>query len=271
MRWTAVWAVAWRDLRVVSRSKPVLLPIVIVPVVMLVLIPVAVGIGIRQVPIDSPDLGELTVVLERLPDLAAQLAGFELRQQVMLLALVYFVAPLFLIMPLMVASVIAADSFAGERERKTLEALLHTPTTDRELLVGKLAAALLPAVGVTVLGFVVYSIVANVVAWPVMGRLILPNGLWWLLAFWLGPAVAGLGLGITVIVSARAKSFQEAFQIGGILVIPVVALVIGQVLGVMYLSVGLVAVAGLVLWLIDLAILRAASQHLTRGALFARL
>ena len=39
----------------------------------------------------------------------------------------YLLAPLFLIVPLMVSAVLAADAFAGEKERRTLEALLHLP------------------------------------------------------------------------------------------------------------------------------------------------
>ena len=39
----------------------------------------------------------------------------------------YLLAPLFLIVPLMVSAVLAADAFAGEKERKTLERLLHLP------------------------------------------------------------------------------------------------------------------------------------------------
>ena len=39
----------------------------------------------------------------------------------------YLLAPLFLIVPLMVSAVLAADAFAGEKERRTLESLLHLP------------------------------------------------------------------------------------------------------------------------------------------------
>ncbi len=46
-----------------------------------------------------------------------------------------------------------------------------------------------------------------------------------------------LGLGVTVLVSARVSSFQEAFQLDGIIVLPILALVIGQVAGVMIFSV----------------------------------
>jgi ABC-2 type transport system permease protein len=86
-----------------------------------------------------------------------------------------FIAPLYLLVPLVVATVIAADSFAGERERGTLEALLHTPTTDRELLTGKFLAAWLPAVTVAWAGFAVYSVLANVLMWPARERIFFPS------------------------------------------------------------------------------------------------
>jgi ABC-2 type transport system permease protein len=63
--------------------------------------------------------------------------------------------------PLVVATEIAADSFAGEREWDTLEALLHTPTSDRELMVAKVLASWLPAVTVAWMGFAVYSVLAD--------------------------------------------------------------------------------------------------------------
>ena len=52
----------------------------------------------------------------------------------------YLLAPLFLIVPLMVSAVLAADAFAGEKERKTLETLLHLPISDRDLFFAKVLA-----------------------------------------------------------------------------------------------------------------------------------
>ena len=43
------------------------------------------------------------------------------------LVLGFLLAPLFLIVPLMVSAVMAADAFAGEKERRTMETLLHLP------------------------------------------------------------------------------------------------------------------------------------------------
>src|SRR6476619_590460 len=45
---------------------------------------------------------------------------------------------------LFVGLVIAADSFSGERERATLEPLLLTPATPRQIVLGKVLAALSP-------------------------------------------------------------------------------------------------------------------------------
>src|SRR5205085_1338470 len=71
----------------------------------------------------------------------------------------YLLAPLFLIVPLMVASVLAADAFAGEKERKTLESLLHLPIPEGDLFYAKVLGAFVPAVLISWIGFVAFAIV----------------------------------------------------------------------------------------------------------------
>jgi ABC-type Na+ efflux pump permease subunit len=151
----------------------------------------------------------------------------------------------------LVSSVIAADSFAGEKERKTMEALLYTPTTDRELFVAKLLSGWLAAVAVALIGFILYVITANAAAWSQLHRIFFPTTTWLVMMAWLVPALPGLGLGVMVMVSARAQGFQDANQIGGLVVLPVLLLIVGQVSGVMYFSVTLVFLLGLVVWLLD--------------------
>ena len=100
--------------------------------------------------------------LGRLPgDLAAPILELPEREQLVVLVNGYLLAPLFLIVPLMVSAVLAADAFAGEKERKTLEALLHLPISDRDLFLAKLLGAFVPAVVVSWLGFVCFAIVTN--------------------------------------------------------------------------------------------------------------
>lgn len=277
MNWRAIRAIVEKDLKVVLQSKAVTLPIIIVPTIMLIVIPIAYAIGARFASTLGPsfkgisNLDEMATFLQSLPaGLQAELATYNDEQRLAAFALTYFIAPLYLIIPLMVSSVIAADSLAGERERKTLEALAYTPTTDLELFAAKLLAAWIPALVVGLLGFVLYAIVANAAAWPVMGRIFFPNLMWVLLAIWVGPAAAGLGLAAMVLVSVRVASFQEANQLGGMVVLPIVLLVVGQATGVMYFSVELVVVLGLVLWTIDAALLVFGRRLFRRGQILAR-
>jgi len=88
--------------------------------------------------------------------LSETIGGMDQTQSGIVLLIGYLFAPFFLIMPLMFSTVIAAESFAGERERKTIEALLYTPATDTELFLGKVLAAFTPAVLITWGGFIAY-------------------------------------------------------------------------------------------------------------------
>jgi ABC-type Na+ efflux pump permease subunit len=249
-----------------------MIPMIVVPLIILTLLPLLALLAPLLERVGDSPLQELEGFLSNMPgSIAEQVAGFDEIQIMIYLALVYMMAPMYLILPLMVASVIAADSFAGEKERKTLEALIYTPTTDLELVLAKMLAAWLPAVAIAWGGFIVYSVMVNVAGWPTMGRLFFPNLMWLVLALWVAPAVAGLGLGVTVLVSARAKSFQEAYQIGGVIVLPIILLIVGQATGVMYFSVGMVFALGLVCFLIDAALLWYGGKSFRRTEIIAQL
>jgi len=131
-------------------------------------------------------------------------------------------------------------------------------------------ASWLPAVIVSVLSFLLYAIIANAAGWPVMHRIFFPNWMWIALVFWVTPAVAGLGLVVMVFVSVRAQGFQDAYQTGGLVVLPVLALMIGQISAVLYFSLGVVLIVGLVIWLIDVVLLWFASKGFRRGELMTK-
>jgi len=267
----AIRAVAERDLIIVRRSKNVLLPIILVPLLLLVIIPGAIGFLGSSVDMGS-DIEDLEQFLTMMPEpMKAQFEQYTENQTMVVFILVYTFAPMFLILPMMTASSIAAGSFAGEKERKTMEALLYTPTTDLELVTGKMLSAWIPAILVTLVGFVLYSVTVNISAWQTMGRVFFPNTMWIALVLWLAPAAAGLGLGAMVLISSKTSTYQDAYQLGSMVVIPIVVLVLGQVGGVIYLSVGFVLAAGLVLWLIDAVIIWLAVKTFRRSEIIARL
>ena len=272
MNFRAIRAIALRDLKLVRQSKIVMLPLIVLPILFLVVMPA--GISLLPGVIESSGLpsSDLDNLLSQVPgDISSELAGLSENGKFIYLMLVYMFAPLYLILPLMVASVIAADSFAGEKERKTMEALLYSPTTDQELFVAKLLSAWVPAIAVSWGGAALYSIVANVSAWPVMGRVFFPNVMWVVLAFWVAPSVAGLGLGSTMLISSKVNSFQEAYQGGAVVVLPIMLLVISQATGVMYLSMWLVLLLGLAFWVIDAFLLWFGARTFQRSEVIARL
>jgi ABC-type Na+ efflux pump permease subunit len=266
----AVLAIVRKDLRTVGQSKGVMLPLVLVPLVILGVMPAVVSWVPSLIPPEA--MMGVEGFLARMPEgLRAELSGLEGAQRLLVLVLVYFFAPMYLIVPLMVASVIAADSFAGEVERRTAEALLYTPTTDGELFLGKVLAAWLPALGVGLGGFLLYGLVVDLCTYRVVGRLLFPNPMWLVLLVWVAPAVAGLGLGTMVLVSSRVRTFQEAYQLGGAVVLPVLFLVVGQITGVLYFSLPVVALLGLLLWAVDAGLLWYGARTFRREALITRL
>jgi len=268
----AVFAIVRKDLKVALQNKGVVLPIIILPLILFVVFPWIMVYASSMADISGPSASNIDQILARMPaGLLNELSGYTADQQVTIFALVYMLAPMFLIMPLMVSSVLAADSFAGEKERKTLEALLYTPTTDRELFTAKLLGAWSAANVVALLSFIVYAIMANAAGWRSIQHIFFPNWMWIALVVWVTPAVAGLGLVVMVFVSARAQGFQDAYQMGGLVVLPVLLLMVGQISGVMYFSLGLVLVVGLVIWLIDAALLWFASKSFRRGELMTKL
>lgn len=272
MNWRAIKVIVRRDLLAVMRSKGVMLPLIIVPLIFMIILPGAIGYFapvMSQIP--GANMPDISPFLEQLPPtLLARFKGYSLDQLMIVFMLLYMLAPMFLIIPLMVASVVAADSFAGEKERKTLEALIYTPTTDLELFVGKMLSAMIPAIVVSLVGFLLYGITANLAAWRTMGKIFFPNAAWIILVLWVAPGAAALGLGATVIVSSKVSSFQEANQIAGVVVLPILLLVVGQIAGVMYLSILFTALLGVFFWLVGGILLIVGVKTFRRSEILAR-
>jgi hypothetical protein len=243
-----VRAIVRRDLTVVARSRAVSLPIVVSALVFFALLPAGLGILARQLDGDTAELAELLDVMPQA--FRDEIAGLSSEGQVLVWGLEYAFASLFLLVPLMTSTVIAADSFAGERERKTLEALVYTPVSDRDLYLAKVAAPWLAALVIALAGYALYAVVANVVASNVVGRPVVVTLRWLLVVAWLAPAVAAGAVGALVLVSARVRGFQEAYQLGGLVVLPLVALLIGQLTGALYLEVGLMVAIGAAVWVV---------------------
>lgn len=130
-------------------------------------------------------------------------------------------------MPLFLVTTVTADTFAGERERHTLETLLATRLPDRAILAGKIAAAVLWVWGATVIclpiGLVTLNLAHDGPGWLVYG----PGFAAGITAATLLAALLGAALG--VLVSLRMASVRQAQQV---LAVAVMALFVVPVIGI---------------------------------------
>lgn len=274
MNWRSIWAIARKDLKEVAQNKVAWGPAIAIPLIFAIIMPLLFTLLPRFIPVEEVqrELGDIEALLKKLPETVRILfSGLNLEQMFVLYMTSFMLAPLFLIMPLMFSSVVGADSFVGERERKTMEALLYAPTTDMELFLGKVLAAVIPAISLSWLTYMVYIIVVNVASYGLFGRIWFPLPMWWPMMFWLTPAFALLGVSATVLISSRVKTFMEAYQLTGSLVVLVLALVIGQVTGVLFLGVGTVMLIGTLFWMIDALLIYVSIRSFKRSLLISKL
>jgi ABC-2 type transport system permease protein len=168
------------------------------------------------------DGGELTAAARRLPWLAA-LSGLAqvqamLFQQFLLLSVT---------VPIAGSMALAAQSVIGEKQMRTLEPLLATPLRSSELLAAKALTPLLVAGALHVLGLLLYAGGIATLAQPgVLGAIV--NTPTVLLLIGAAPLLTLLALQLAVIVSSRVNDARSAQQLAGLVVLPVTALFVAQ-------------------------------------------
>jgi ABC-2 type transport system permease protein len=176
---------------------------------------------------------------------------------------------LFLVVPVMIPTTIAAYSIIGEREQGTLEPLLTTTVTDRELLLGKALAAIAPAISIAWMLYGAYTLVVRLFASPPVAREIW--SVHWLVAQLLvTPALSVLAILVGMVISVRSNDIRVAQQFSALALVPVlvgVALVTNQVVAP---TVTLFVYAALVLAVVDRFLWRAVNRLFDRERLITR-
>ncbi len=141
MKTRSIWTIARKDLMEVQQNSMAWKPAIIVPFVFFVLIPVVILV-LPGIPFFQKQAFSSNVSIEQIrsvlpAEILSLIAGKTDAQIFPFVFLGYLFAPMFLIMPLMLSSIVAAESFAGERERKTLEGLALYPGLGYRTLSGK--------------------------------------------------------------------------------------------------------------------------------------
>jgi len=221
MRASIVWTVLRREWYETVRNR-LLMSTILLPPILLTVAPIVLAgaVGERSLP---PELA--AQILAQKPEWAGftpgELAGAFAVQQFLVF---------FLLMPAYIPLSIATFSIIGEKQARSLEPVLAAPIRTSELLAGKAIAALVPGVLAGWATYVVFVALASVVYGPALFGVV-TDASWLAGVFLLGPAVGLSSVVAGVIVSARVNDPRVAQQIGGVVIVPVIALVLVQATG----------------------------------------
>ncbi len=214
----AVFAKEWRDLI----SNRLLLGAVVFPALIFASIPTALVAFLQINDLNPDQLGQIQQYIANFPGVPAKLAA-------QAFIVTNFMA-YFLLIPAMVPMAIATQSVIGEKVARSLEPQLATPIEVPELLAGKTLAAALPAVSATWLVFVLYGLVNGSIADPRLTRFVFSD-VWIVAMATLVPLICVFSVLLGIVVSSRVSDPRTAQQIGGFVVIPIIAIAVAQFFG----------------------------------------
>ncbi len=249
-----------KDMGEVLKQKQTRLPLLIVPLMLGVFLPAFFTVLCLWIPPEEVSAGEMDALMRFMPQWVQSLNPRVLTYYMMMNVLI----PMLLLMiPLMSGPVLAAGSFAGEKERKTPETLLYAPISTRQVFTAKVGAGLGLAMLVTWVSGLLAAAIYAVGMFLIMGTFSLPPVAWWIILLVVAPGVALVGLTVTVMVSAKAETANEATQKASLLVLPLVLLAVGQFTGLFFLTPVLLLGIGVVFLAAGLLLMRITAQNFT--------
>jgi ABC-2 type transport system permease protein len=256
-----------KELRDIRRNGQLLALNLVLPLIFVGLIVTFAGVGPSILRTDADD-----PLVKALVAQMATSAGFsDLPVDVTFTAFILRgLLGFFLLMPVILSSTMAAYSIVGEKQQRTLEPVLATPILDRELLLGKMLAAALPAIAITWLAGMVAAVGAGFVTWSRWGRLLVPDWHWAIALCVLAPLLGGASVLATLRLSARATDPQAAVQTSGLFVVPAFLLVVGAVGKVLMTSAAAGLALAVPLALLDLWLFRNNARKFAREEILTR-
>ena len=245
-----------------KQQRMLLLGLVALPL-LLTLMPIGITFATGQTP---PENGDALLAAAQANPALAGMSAIELGQA---FAGQTF-SSIFLLMPLLLPSIIAAYSIVGEKTNRTLEPLLATPIATWQLLTGKILAALIPTMAISWLFGAIFigGMAAVAVSQRVFAAIVSPG---WLMVFLLcTPLLGVIAIAVMVAISARVNDPRTAQQLSAWVVLPFLLFFFGQVTGLIVLGPLAALGAALALGLIAAAAVWAATRLFQREVILTK-
>ena len=250
-------AVMTKDIRGVTLNKQVFAVLLIVPLALTIVLPSIFVLVTAFAPDAASDFQK---ILDMLP---ADNGVRSQQQRIFGLILNNIMPVFFLMIPIMASSVMAASSFVGEKEKHTLETLLYSPLSLKQMFQAKILAGFSVGMMVSYISFAAMMLVLELEVFLLTGEAILPSSSWLAIMLLIAPAISIIAIAVTVRSSAKAQTIEEAQQRAVFLVFPILALLIGQFTGILLISAGLLWGVGAVLAALDVLLMRGAAGSFT--------
>ena len=250
-------AVTKKDIRSVTLNKQVFAVLLIVPLALTIVLPSIFVLVTAFAPDAASDFQK---ILDMLP---ADNGARSQQQRIFGLILNNIMPVFFLMIPIMASSVMAASSFVGEKEKHTLETLLYSPLSLKQMFQAKILAGFSVGMMVSYISFAAMMLVLELEVFLLTGKAILPSSSWLAIMLLIAPAISIIAIAVTVRSSAKAQTIEEAQQRAVFLVFPILALLIGQFTGILLISAGLLWGVGAVLAALDVLLMRGAAGSFT--------
>ncbi len=262
-----LFRIAKKDWIEVRSNKDLLLPLLLVPALLSIFLPLIFAIAL---PFDTGMTPAEIMGIRNTLGLPSDVMDGGVGIIFMTNSLL---KPYILIIPTMVAMIIASDSIAGEKERKTIESFLVLPLTDREILVGKVLGALIPSLLASWISFFIMGLTLNIAGRPSLGSyiVIFTDASWWLLNVLLVTILSFMSTLFMVLISAIVRNVKAAQQYAAFAVIPIIGLVIGGVSRVFLLDVSGILIVSGIIGAIALGLTYLTTKHLNREKLILSL
>ncbi len=250
-------AVVKKDFREIWDSKMARNTLLVVPLLLAVAIPVLFLVVACNTPMDQ--INGVDSMMKLLPQEAK---SFSLRQSMFYILTNTLFPMFFLMIPLMTSSVSAASSFVGEKERNTLETLILTPLSLKQIFKAKVLGCIFLSAVTTAVSFLSFAVIVSI-GDIFLGMPFFLNWNWLVLLLFLTPGVTVFGVVFMVLVSAKSKSYIESVQTSGYIVLPLVLMFVGQFTGLFTLNAVIFLLVSVVVVLIDIPVWMIASRSFT--------
>lgn len=243
MRLSKAWVVAAKDLKVFTRKSNVIRYVVLFPLIVSIALPLVLRFAGRN-------SGGIPV--SELPRLLSAFSFF------------------FVIVSAYLPTSIASYSLLGEKLENSLEPLLATPISDRELLLGKTLAGFIPSLAAVYAGAIVYMTLSDLFTYQRLNCLYFPNWPVALIFLLVGPLTIVLSIAANVIVSSRATDVRSAQLQGVFVVLPFAGVYVASEIGFFSLNVTALFIMSAIIVVADVGLLAISTRVFQREEILTK-